>query len=72
MIDILTRETFIRKLRNKSSSSVNRSLAKLILKNQIKTITTDNGIEFSKLNNLERHNMKVYFVTLMPLDKKEA
>ncbi len=61
MIDRLTRETTIRKIKNKSSSSVNRSISKILLKNQVKTITTDNGTEFSKLNSLERYNLKVYY-----------
>ncbi len=61
MIDRLTRETIIRKIKNKSSVSVNRSISEKLLKNQVKTITTDNGTEFSKLNSLESYNLKVYY-----------
>jgi IS30 family transposase len=61
MIDRLTRETIIRKIKNKFSSSVNRSILKILLKNQVKTITIDDGTEFSKLNSLERYNLKVYY-----------
>ncbi|MBF0781226.1 MULTISPECIES: IS30 family transposase, partial [unclassified Granulicatella] len=64
LIERKTRFIIIRKLKEKSSECVNKALKKIFKqygKKWFKSITADNGSEFSRLTELESYLTAVYF-----------
>lgn len=59
-----TRKEMIRKIRNKTVEEVNRCLNEIIKEipeGALKSITSDNGVEFSRLYAIEERGIKVYY-----------
>jgi len=58
-----TRNFYLIKCQNSKADEINFKINEKLkeLRNIIKTLTTDNGTEFSKLTNLENENLKIYF-----------
>lgn len=58
-----TRNFYLIKCQNSKADEINFKINEKLseLGSIIKTITTDNGSEFSKLSNLENENLKIYF-----------
>lgn len=64
LVDRKSRYTYILFLAKLNAQNVNKALQKLfrkIGKKNFKSITSDNGLEFSRLAELESRNMKVFF-----------
>ena len=64
LVDRKSRYTYILFLAKLNAQNVNKALQKLfrkVGKENFKSITSDNGSEFSKLAELESRNMKVFF-----------
>lgn len=64
LVDRKSRYVVISKLRNKTKKEVNRKLVPLIRRFGIKTITSDNGVEFHGYKNVEKlTGVMFYFAT---------
>lgn len=64
LVDRKSRYTYILFLSKLNAENVNKALKNLfrkVGKKTFKTITSDNGSEFSKLTELESKNLKIYF-----------
>ncbi|WP_412031904.1 IS30 family transposase [Malacoplasma muris] len=64
LVERVTRMTYIVKVKNKNSFTINSTIKKLVEQNnlKVKTITIDNGIEFNKIGILAYWlNCKIYY-----------
>ncbi|WP_412032374.1 IS30 family transposase [Malacoplasma muris] len=64
LVERVTRMTYIIKVKNKNSFTINSTIKKLVEENnlEVKTITIDNGIEFNKIGILAYWlNCKIYY-----------
>lgn len=65
LVERKSRKLIARKIDNKKSDTINKTLKpiiqQLIEDEKIISITTDNGLEFSKLSELEEEGINIYF-----------
>lgn len=64
LVERMTRKTLIEKLSDRTSETINQAVKRIIAREgsrQFKSITADNGSEFSQLSLLENRNRKIYF-----------
>lgn len=62
IVEMMTKNTFVRKLPNRKHATVNRVLSEIFLGKTVKSITTDNDIAFSGWKSIEKIlSTKIYF-----------